>query len=149
MPNIDPEQEASRHVRRRLFGDMPNWSHLDDYHRADREDAPKAKATSGLTATWLSGDTLHGNLLRNRFTPLEWTLMALWPRHDRQANAHAWRIVRARLDGLMVLLQHQGIAGPGDPAALHDDLVTLYGTALKQQIACESHHADQWLEKAA
>ncbi len=122
------------------------WERVNRYRKADWMDGNYA--CSGLAWIWRSRNTLHGNILRNRFTPLEWTLMEIWPRYDRMQSAHAWRIVRAKINALLALLMNTGIAGPGDPDELQDDLVTLYGMALKHQISFEYEQSAN-LEAAA
>ncbi len=129
-----------------LAGTRLYWERVNRYRNAEQIDGNSA--CSSLAWIWRSRNTLHGNILRHRFTPLEWTLMEIWPRHDRMQSAHAWRIVRAKIDALLALLLNAGNAGDGDPDELKDGLVTLYGIAFKHQISFEHEQAAS-LEAAA
>lgn len=71
-------------------------------------------------------------------TPLENTLIDIWPQHDRWTSGYTWRVVRARLFSLNTLLLYRGIADSGTDEEILDDLTTLYAIAAIRQIDCEA-----------
>lgn len=99
------------------------WERVGRYRNADRID--RNSACSGLAALWRCGDTMHGSILRDRHTPLEWTLMNVWPKHGRPADVATWRIACAMIGGIRTLAMNDGIVDPEDMMQIQDDLTFL------------------------
>lgn len=108
-----------------------HWRNMNRYRNADRLD--RNSACSVLANLWRRGETLHGNMLRHRHTPLERTLMAIWPRHDQRTDATAWRIVYAQIGGMRALAMNNGIAAPGNMEQIQDDLTLLCVLAIGRE----------------
>lgn len=122
------DQALRERMVHRLFGSLDPasgqttewWRRVDRYRLANHRDCKNAYFN--LKALWSRGDTMHRNIVRNQFTPLEWTLTAIWPRHDRQADATTWRIICAQIGGMRALAMNGGIAGADPAGILVEDL---------------------------
>ena len=117
------------------------WRRVNRYRKADMMDIESA--VTGLAAVWHCGNTRHENIMRNQFSPVEWTLMSIWPRHDEWQDVSTWHAVLSKIRVMITLSEHDGIGDIRDKIVVQRDFFLLAGLALKHIDSFNQQSANQ------